>query len=266
MIAVLTTVRNGMPFLQENIAAIRGQRLRDFVHVVVDDGSTDGTAEFLARKENRDLHVIASPPVGRGRALNIGWRAVAADVVAILDADDAASPVWLDEMGRVMADHPHIAVLTCRGMLAADHVEATPADPDALRRLAPDRFLKMNPVHHSGTLIRRSALELVGGYDETRKSLFDYALWVSLLEQGQEVWQLDRGYIFRRIHARQHFETRNRFNYLAGCFELRRRVSCGLLAGRGALIPYLAFVYGLLPQRVRHWFRYWRHRGSGGGG
>lgn len=263
MIAVLTTVRNGMPFLRENVAAVQGQRFRDFVHIVVDDGSTDGTSEFLARTENRDLHVIASPPVGRGPALNIGWRAAAADIVAILDADDAASSAWLDEMGRIMADHPHIAVLTCRGMLSPDHVEATPADPEALRRLAADQFLKMNPVHHSGTLIRRSALERVGGYDETRSSLFDYALWVALLEQGQEIWALDRGYIFRRIHERQHFETRNRLRYLAGCFGLRRRVSSDLLAGRGALIPYLAFVYGLLPQRVRHWFRYWRHRGSG---
>lgn len=264
MIAVLTTVRDGMPFLHESIAAVQGQHFRDFVHVVVDDGSTDGTAEFLALAENRGLHVIASPPVGRGRALNLGWRAIGADIVAILDADDTASPAWLAEMGRVMAEHPHIAVLTCRGMLAPDHVEATPASPEALCRLSPERFLKMNPVHHSGTLIRRSALERVGGYDETRRSLFDYALWVALLEQGEQIWQLDRGYIFRRIHARQHFETRNRLNYLAGCFRLRSRVCSGLLGGRGALLPYLAFAYGLLPQRMRHWLRYWRHQGPKG--
>jgi len=261
VIAVLTTVRNGMPFLEENLAAVRAQRFRDFFHVVVDDASTDGTAAFLAKEGSEDLRVIASPPVGRGRALNIGWRAIDADVVAILDADDAASPAWLAEMGRIMADHPHIDVLTCRGVLAYEHMESTPAGEDALSRLTPDCFLKTNPVHHSGTLIRRSALEKAGGYDEGRRSLFDYALWIALLEQGGQIWRVDRGYIFKRIHARQHFEARDRLNYLAGCLQLRRRVSANLLAGSGALMPYLAFVYGLLPQEARHWFRYWRHHG-----
>jgi len=262
MIAVITTVRNGLPFLEENLVSVAAQGASECIHVVVDDGSTDGTAAWLTANWQTRVELILSAPVGRGRALNIGWRAVDAEFVAILDADDAASPVWLQEMLKVMRAHPQIDVLGCRGVMAREHVEDTPSD-DAVPEILPaDRFLMMNPVHHSGVLIRRQALAKVNGYDESRKSLFDYALWVALLESGACIANLDRGYIFRRIHDRQHFESRKRIAYLKGCFGLRRRVSASLLGGRGRLIPYLTFVYGLLPQDLRHWVRYWRRYGN----
>lgn len=262
MIAVITTVRNGLPFLEENLVSVAAQRVAGHVHVVVDDGSTDGTAAWLSSTWQTRVELILSAPVGRGRALNIGWRAVEAEYIAILDADDTASPVWLQEMLKVMQAHPQIDVLGCRGVMAKDHVETRPSDDAVPEILAPDSFLMMNPVHHSGVLIRRQALARVNGYDESRKSLFDYALWVSLLESGACIANLSRGYIFRRIHDRQHFESRKRITYLKGCFGLRRRVSTSLLGGRGQLIPYLTFVYGLLPQDVRHWVRYWRRYGN----
>lgn len=259
MIDVVTTVRNGMPFLSEAIDSVRGQLRDGHHHSIVDDGSTDGTAAFLEHQENADMDVITTPPVGRGRALNLGWRSGAADLVAILDADDVASPCWLAEMGAVMAAHPEIAVLSCRGVLNRDELETSPCMGAPLYRLAPDAFLDRNPVHHSGALIRRSALIAAGGYDESRRSLFDYALWVHMLQLGQEIWLLDRGYVFKRIHARQHFEAQHRLEYMRGCLELRRQVSRDLLGGRRSLIPYLSYVYGLLPQGLRHWLRYRRH-------
>lgn len=259
MMTVLTTVRNGMPYLAETVASVRGQTLPDVEHCVVDDGSTDGTTDFLKRPENAGLRVLANPPVGRGRALNLGWRSCTTDLVAILDADDTASPRWLAEMMAIMASHPQIAVLSCRGVLAQEDMDDAPARPELLARLTPQQFLARNPVHHSGTLIRRTALEAVGGYAEVRPSLFDYDLWVRLLAQGAEIWCLDQGYVYKRIHAGQHFEARRRLQYLVGCFEIRRRVSTGLLGGCGAWLPYATFVYGLLPQGFRHWFRHWRY-------
>ena len=118
-----------------------------------------------------------------------------------------------------------IDVLGCRGEMLKNQVENTPSDRAVPKFLEAGAFLTMNPVHHSGTLIRRQVLAKVGGYDEERKILLDYALWVTLLEAGACIANLDRGYIFRRVHKQQHFESRNRLEYLRGCFSLRRRVS-----------------------------------------
>jgi len=98
-------------------------------------------------------------------------------------------------------------------------------------------------------------LEREGGYDESRASLFDYALWVNLIKGNHQIWRLDSGYVFKRIHDRQHFEIKNRWGYLAGCFKLRRQLSSDQFSGRYRIIPYVMFVYGFLPQRIRQWMR-----------
>lgn len=253
MITVLTTVRNGMPFVAEALASVRAQHLKEFNHCVVDDGSTDGTAAYLKAEEQDNLNVILCPALGRGRALNKGVASSAAEFIAILDADDMASPVWLGEMRAIMEQDPNIAVLSCHAAFDKKDMDVAGACPREIRQILPEAFLYRNPVTHSGSLIRRQVLLDAGGYDESRKSLFDYELWVRLLSRGKQIWGVDKSYVYKRIHSRQHFESRKRLSYLLGCYRIRRHVSRELLHGRGAFIPLLAFVYGLLPQAFRHW-------------
>jgi glycosyltransferase involved in cell wall biosynthesis len=253
MIAVLTTVRNGMPFVKEAIASVRAQEYKAFRHCIVDDGSADGTSNFLRLEENSDLVVMYSEPIGRGRALNLGVEGCQADLLAILDADDVASPCWLTAMVEVMENNPDIAVLSCSGMLEKEGMEVRISDDIRAYQLSPETFLYRNPVHHSGTLIRMRALREVGGYDESRDCLFDYELWVRLMKQGKQIWRIDNGFIYKRIHPGQHFERKNRLHYLLATYRIRRSVSVDLLGGHKAVIPALLFLYGLLPRGFRHW-------------
>lgn len=253
MITVLTTVRDGMPFIAETISSVRAQELKNFQHCVVDDGSSDGTFEFLRREENHDLVVIYSEPIGRGHALNLGVANCQADLLAILDADDVASPCWLDTMVKIMESNPDMAVLSCSGMLEKNDVDIRIKGDIRPYQLFPEMFLYRNPVHHSGTLIRVRALREAGGYDESRDCLFDYDLWVRLMKQGKQIWRIDNGFIYKRIHADQHFERKNRLHYLLASYRIRRSVSTDLLGGRNIVIPALLFLYGLLPRGFRHW-------------
>lgn len=253
MITVLTTVRNGMPFIKEAIALVRAQEHKEFRHCIVDDGSSDGTSNFLRREENGDLIVMHSEPIGRGKALNLGVRSCQADLLAILDADDVASPCWLAAMVKIMESNPDIAVLSCSGMLVKEEMDVRISDDIMAYQLSAETFLYRNPVHHSGTLIRMQALREVGGYDESRDCLFDYELWIRLLKQGKQIWRIDNGFIYKRIHSGQHFERRKRLHYLLATYRIRRSVSVDLLGGHKAVIPALLFLYGLLPRRFRHW-------------
>lgn len=253
MITVLTTVRDGMPFIAEAISSVRAQEFKNFQHCVVDDGSSDGTSEFLRREENHDLVAIYSEPIGRGRALNLGTASCQADLLAILDADDVASPCWLTAMVEIMESNPDITVLSCSGMLEKEKMDAHIKGDIRAYQLSPEMFLYRNPVHHSGTLIRMQALREAGGYDESRDCLFDYELWVRLVKQGKQIWRVDNGFIFKRIHAGQYFERKNRLHYLLASYRIRRSVSADLLGGRNVIIPALLFLYGLLPRGLRHW-------------
>lgn len=251
-----------MPFVAEAIVSVRGQVFRDFEHQVVNDGSTDNTSDFLKQQENNDLIVVNTLPIGRGRALNLGMAHSHAEWLAILDADDVASPSWLAAMVKVMENNPDIAVLSCSGMLSKEEMDTSVIENIRPYRLSPEEFLYRNPVHHSGTLIRMQVLREVGGYDESRDCLFDYELWVRLLKHGKQIWRVDNGYIFKRIHKRQHFERRNRLHYLLGSYRIRQSVCADLLGGKNSLIPFLLFLYGLLPRGLRHWVYSRRNKGG----
>jgi glycosyltransferase involved in cell wall biosynthesis len=242
-----------MPYIKEAIASVRAQEYRHFQHFIVDDGSSDGTTDYLKNNNNKDLVVMHEPPIGRGKALNLGTEHCRSEFVAILDADDVASPCWLATMVKIMEQKSDIAVLSCNGILEKEKIAMRVNGEVSAYRLAPRMFLYRNPVTHSGTLIRMQVLRESGGYDESRDCLFDYELWVRLMNQGKQIWRIDSGLIFKRIHAGQHFERRNRLHYLSGSYQIRRSVSVRLLNGRGAMIPALLFLYGLLPRGFRHW-------------
>ena len=92
-VTVVVITRDRAPVLAEALDAIARQtRPADRV-LVVDDGSTDGTAGLLATRD--DVDVITTPPRGIAPARNIGWRACDTDVVAFTDDDCVPTPTWL---------------------------------------------------------------------------------------------------------------------------------------------------------------------------
>ena len=159
--------------------------------ILVDDHCRDGTSEKLQDWARRDarVRVVEGPGRGISAALNAGRRACAAPLVARMDADD----VWLP--GRWAAQHAamkdtSLAAVGGRVEIFGDgpmrdgmrHYQVwldSLTTPDEIYR---DRYVE-SPLVHPATLIRKSALDSVGGW---REGDFpeDYALWLAFLEHG----------------------------------------------------------------------------------
>lgn len=94
---------NGMPFLQEALASVLGQAVDDLELIVIDDGSTDGSREFVAEQARQDPRVrplATAGGEGPAKARNLGIGAASGRYLAFLDADD----IWLPNK---LADHLH---------------------------------------------------------------------------------------------------------------------------------------------------------------
>ena len=79
--------------------------------VVVDDGSTDGTEEALARACGRSLRYVKQANAGPSAARNHGLRLAAGELIAFLDSDDTWRPQKLEKQVRAFADPRYCAVL-----------------------------------------------------------------------------------------------------------------------------------------------------------
>ena len=90
---VIIPVYNSVETVAESVESALGQTFTDFEVIVVDDGSTDASAEVLSRYGAR-IKVLAQPNRGLSAARNAGVRLGTAEYVAFLDADD----IWEPEM------------------------------------------------------------------------------------------------------------------------------------------------------------------------
>ena len=156
--------------------------------VVVDDGSTDDTADVVGRY-GPPVRLIVQANQGVAAARNTGVRASTSPLVAFLDADDAWEPGKLAAQVARWTGEPDLVLVHC-GVREVDAdgavtgVRVRGAEGD----VAEDLLLLREPGilgGGSGPLVPRSALDRVGGFDERLSTSADWELWLRLATTGR---------------------------------------------------------------------------------
>src|ERR1051326_6231365 len=116
-VSVITPCFNAAPFIAETIESVRRQTRDDWEHIVVDDGSTDGSAalvEAIAAEEPR-LRLIRQTNRGCASTRNAGVREVSTGSKYLLffDADDLLEPRMLETMVAYLDSHPSVGLAYC---------------------------------------------------------------------------------------------------------------------------------------------------------
>ncbi|BAF59265.1 MAG: glycosyltransferase family 2 protein [Pelotomaculum sp.] len=97
---------NGRMLLQTCLASLRRQTCRDFEIIVVDNGSSDGSAEMIQACYPEVRLIRLSRNEGFSRAINRGIRAAAGKYIALLNNDTEADPKWLGELIKALEQNP----------------------------------------------------------------------------------------------------------------------------------------------------------------
>jgi GT2 family glycosyltransferase len=113
LFSVIIPTYNRLELLREALASVRSQRFVDYEIIVIDDGSTDGTAEALAEEGNR-LRVLVQPNCGPGAARNRGAQTARGDYLAFLDSDDLWFPWTLEVFATLITRHGRPALIAGR--------------------------------------------------------------------------------------------------------------------------------------------------------
>lgn len=187
-ISVLMTVFNAGPYLDAAIGSIASQVFRDWEFVIVDDASTDGSAEVAEEWSRRDSRIIVirnDQNKGQTPCLNQGLRAARGTWIARQDADDLSHPLRLTRQYERLLLDPEIVLLGTAGRIIDENNQLcglldVPVSAGVISRVA--TFL--NPFLHTAVMFRREVvLSEFGGYDERFRIAQDYDLWLRLLQQ-----------------------------------------------------------------------------------
>lgn len=182
-ISVVLPVHDGMPYVVDAVRSLLAQTMPDFELVIGDDGSTDGTAEALARLAADDARIrVLRRDTASGLAASANWVVgeTRAPIVAIAHADDLSYPRRLERQLAVLDAEPHVALVGALwNGLDEDGREVRPAN--AWRLLRPSRFA---PFAHSSVMFRRSAFDRAGGYRSEAEYWEDLDLYYRIGDHG----------------------------------------------------------------------------------
>jgi len=170
--------------------SIQMQTFGQWEHVVVDDGSDDGTAEEVSRRAAKDprlQYIRRNGPIsGANVCRNLGLRESRADLIVFLDADDLLEPNCLARRVEIMERNRDLdfAVSLMGAFLKTPGDLGSEQDCDIIGDDLLGFLYFEVPWQTTGPTWRRVALERLGGFDETLPSWQDVDLHVRAIAAG----------------------------------------------------------------------------------
>lgn len=182
---VVIPTYNRLDMLPTAIASVLGQTHKVRRIIVADDGSGDGSPQWLRLEAMREpvLQVIELDHGGGNRARNAGIAAARAQWVAFLDSDDAWEPDKLERQFALLRQRPDCVGLFTGFRLVGGAVERLhiPRDDPSLHDLRCSNVLGST----SSAVVRRDVLEEIGGFNPALPSCQDWDLWFRLRQRGR---------------------------------------------------------------------------------
>ena len=218
-VSAIVPVYNGEPWLSEALDSIKNQTKPVHELIVVDDGSTDRSAEIAAEAGAKVVSLEQNS--GEGAARNAGLNCAVGDVIAWLDADDVWAPSHVAVLSSLLERHPEATAAFAavqrfglRNELIRGHVPV--GKPTNVFWAAVDDW-----VHTTiGSMTRRDALLSLGGFSTDTRHAVDYDLWL----------RLSRDHLFVATHEITSFwrwhelqQSQNYGKQLQAVYDFRRR-------------------------------------------
>lgn len=206
-VTVLLTCYNHLAYIPAAVAGIASQTFSDYEVVAIDDGSTDGTREWL--RDSCPIPVTCvfnEKNLGTYGSLNEALKHATGEFVAVLNDDDVWHPEKLSEQVRLMDEKPEVGLVHTDGKFidgSGAVIEGSPLGFAFPRTETGDVLLALvyaNKIIASAALVRRRCFDELGGFNEAYFGSGDWEMWYRVAEK----WQV--GYVAKpltdyRVHG-----------------------------------------------------------------
>lgn len=195
LVSVVLPTYNHLKFLPGAIGSLLDQTFSNFELILVNDGSTDGTQEYLDQLEDPRIRVIHQENQRLPGALNAGFKAACGELLTWVSADNYAAPIFLEALVAALAAHPEAGWAVSAFAWIDSHNRITGIHRD--QDLSLPSLLKCNPGIAS-FLYRRTCQQAVGDYDPSLEGAEDWDVWLRLAERCPAVYVPEILYYYRK--------------------------------------------------------------------
>jgi glycosyltransferase involved in cell wall biosynthesis len=209
-VSVIIPAYNQGVYLGKAVQSVLDQTYPDFDIVIVDDGSTDDTADIARGFKDQRIRYIYQENRGLSAARNTGIQNSDGELLTFLDSDDLFFPDKLEVLVAELNHHPEVGFVAGQAVLIDENgnplgeVFNTPLPED------PARLLLWNPLHVCSVMVRRLWIDRVGLFDERFRAYEDWDMWLRLARAGCPMRWTPHPVSMYRFHTHQMTQDRER--------------------------------------------------------
>ncbi|AIE84115.1 glycosyltransferase [Fimbriimonas ginsengisoli] len=204
-VTILLTCYNHLSYLPAALEGVRAQTFRDFEILAIDDGSTDGTREWL--RDQPDIRCVFNETnLGTYETLNVGLRLARGELIAVLNDDDLWEPEKLRRQVELLDAHPEVGLVHTGGYFIDGSGNRTAGNPLGFafpRFDTGDILLGLvyeNKIIASAALARRACFDQLGGFNRDYFGSGDWEMWFRIAERWL-VGFVDEPLTMYRVHG-----------------------------------------------------------------
>lgn len=220
MISVVIPLYNKQSSIASTLNTVLNQRYQDFEIVVVDDGSTDHGADEVRKISDHRIRLVSQPNAGVSAARNRGIEEAKGEFIAFLDADDEWYPDYLATQMSLVEKYPGCSVFAtnykfrdANGMIRPTIIRNLPfrGKSGILDNYFEIACSSHPPLWTSAVMVRKPAIQSVGGFPVGVKSGEDLLTWARLTVKYEiafttipmAVYNLSEGYDYSNLPPRK---------------------------------------------------------------
>jgi acetyltransferase-like isoleucine patch superfamily enzyme len=190
-ISVITVVFNDVAHIKETMESYFSQTWEEKEYIVIDGGSTDGTADIISKYADRLAYWCSEPDGGIFDAMNKGIKYAKGDWINILNSGDLyASPHSLEQAISRAPDIEHADILY------GNSIERSEENGDVFKRTSDFNLMEYGPIYRHGSSLVRAMVHRDHLFQIEQQSKYGYALdWLLIYELYK------KGYHFQKTEA-----------------------------------------------------------------
>lgn len=227
LVSVVMPVYNVENFIDDAIDSILSQSYSNFEFIIINDGSTDHTLELIKKRfDNRIVLINRKRNAGNYACRNIGCKMAKGEYICVMDGDDIAMPNRIYKQVEIMEKDTSLMAIGSTFRLFNGTIRYKPIEYELIKIC----LLFNSMIFHPSMMIRKSALQQIGYYDELFQYASDYNLVCRLALHGKII-NIPDILMQYRVHDNQISRAKKRdlidsahqirLNYLQSCgFEL----------------------------------------------
>jgi len=203
LVSVVMTAYNAADYIASAIESVLIQNYRNFELVVVDDGSTDNTADIVNRFKNEPVKYYYKKNGGVASSRNLGLQNSSGSFIVMLDSDDMLTTDYIASHLHFVEQHPDADMIYCDDMLIDQNdkpirIIKRPEYVDN-KQFISDIFRCGFPVVHFKTFIKRAVFDKIGLYDEELIVGEDYEMIRRFAKENLKMVHLPAALYLRRV-------------------------------------------------------------------